>query len=75
MIKDKILFMLDRYKYNKNLILPLKDLTFLLVLSLLSLLILSRTILKRPLLSLIYKNDFDNFEGYDTIFESIFFFK
>ena len=73
-MKDRILFVSDRYKYDKNLILLLEDLTFLLILSLLSLLMLSYTILKRPL-SLIYKNNFDNFEGYKIVFESIFSFK
>ena len=71
MIKDRILFVLDRYKYNKNLTLLLEDLTFLFILSLLSLLILSYTILKR-FLSLIYENNFNNFEGYKIIFKSIF---
>ena len=70
-MKDRILFVFDRYEYDKNLTLPLENLTFLSILSLLSLLILSYTILKRPL-SLIYKNDFDNSEGYEIAFESIF---
>ena len=74
-MKDKILFVFDYYEYNRNLISPLEDLTFLLILSLLSLLILSRTILKRPLLNLTYENNFDNFEGYKTAFESISSFK
>ena len=70
-MKNRILFVLNRYKYNRNLTLPLEDLTFLFILSLLSLLILFYTILKR-LLSLTYKNDFNNFEGYEIAFESIF---
>ena len=74
MIKDRILFVFDRYEYNKNLTSPLEDLTFLPILSSLSLLILFYTILKRPL-SLIYEDDFDNSEDYKTAFESIFFFE
>ena len=74
MIKNRILFVPDRYKYNKNLILLLVNLTFLFILSLLSLLILSYTILKRPL-SLIYENNFNNFEGYEIVFKFIFSFK
>ena len=80
-MKDRILFIPDRYRYDKNQTLPLEDLTFLFILSLLSLLsllsilILPYTILKRPLLSLIYENNFDNSEGYETVFESIFSFK
>ena len=74
MIKDRILFVLSRYEYNKNLTLPPKDLTFLFILSLLSLLILSYTILKRSL-SLIYENNFNNFKDYEIVFESIFSFK
>ena len=70
MIKNRILFVPDRYEYDKNLTSPLEDLTFLPILSLSSLLILFYTILKRPL-SLIYENDFDNFEGYETVFEFI----
>ena len=74
-MKDRILFVFDYYKYNRNQTSFLEDLTFLFILSLLSLLsilILPRIILKRLLLSLIYKNNFDNFEGYEIIFESIF---
>ena len=49
MMKDRILFIFNRYEYNRNQTLPLEDITFLLILSLLSLLsilILPRTILK-----------------------------
>ena len=74
MIKNRILFVSDRYKYDKNLTSPPKDLTFLLILSLLSLLILSYTILKR-LLSLIYEDDSDNSKGYEIVFEFIFSFE
>ena len=73
-MKDRILFILDRYKYNKNLTLLLENLTFLSILSLLSLLILFYTILKRSL-SLIYKNNFNNSKGYEIIFEFIFSFE
>ena len=74
MIKNRILFVLGRYKYNKNLTLSLENLTFLSTLSLLSLLILPYTILKR-LLSLIYKNNFNNFKDYEITSESIFSLK
>ena len=74
MMKDRILFVFGRYEYDGNLTSPLEDLTFLSILSLLSLLMLFYTILKRPL-SLIYKNDFDNFKGYETVFKSIFSFE
>ena len=70
MMKDRILFVFDYYEYNRNLTLPLEDLTFLSILSLLSLLILSYTILKRSL-SLIYENNFNNFENYEIVFKSI----
>ena len=75
MIKNKILFVFDRYEYDKNLTSPSEDLTFLFILSLLSLSILSYIILKRFLLSLTYKNNFDNFKDYKTAFEFIFSFE
>ena len=74
MMKNRILFVLNRYEYNRNLTLPSEDLTFLPILSLLSLLILFYTILKR-LLSLTYENNFNNFEDYKIVFKSIFSFK